>query len=54
MTDNLTQYEKANLRDNMYGRKWVCHTCQSVTGNEAYHGMQQPGKVEQSSGPMFP
>ena len=54
VTDNLIQYEKANLRDNMYGRKWVCHTCQSVTGNETDHGRQQPGKVDQSSRSMFP
>ena len=54
VTDNLTQYEKANLRDNVYGRKWVCPTWQSVTGNEADHGRQQPGKVDHSSGPMFP
>ena len=53
-TDNLIQYEKANLRDNMYGRKWACHTFQSVTGNEADHGRQQPGKVDQSSRSMFP
>ena len=30
VTHNLSQCEKASLRDTMYWRKWVWHTCQSV------------------------
>ena len=50
----LTQYEKVNVRDNIGERKWVCHTYQSVTGNEPDSGRQQPGQMGQSSEPMFP